>query len=137
MVDMLSPEERSRLMARIRSKDTRPERIVRSYLHGLGYRYRLHAPDLPGRPDIVFRKRRVVVFVHGCYWHRHKDCRLAYTPKSRPEFWKAKFAANVARDRTVSRELTSAGWKVLVVWECQTRLGELDWLRAAIDSAYS
>lgn len=135
MVDNLDPDARALLMSRIRSSDTRPEMVVRRYLHRLGYRYRLHAPDLPGRPDIVFRNRRIAVFVHGCYWHRHEDCELAYTPKTRTAFWNSKFAENVDRDRRVVRDLQKAGWTVITVWECQTRNGELDWLPSRIDSA--
>lgn len=116
--DIISPAQRSALMARIRGKDTRPERIVRSLLHKLGYRFRLHARDLPGRPDVVFRSRQVAVFIHGCFWHRH-DCGAAYTPKTRSEFWKQKFKDNIRRDYQARMQLESSGWRVVVVWECQ------------------
>jgi DNA mismatch endonuclease (patch repair protein) len=106
-------------MSRIRSKNTEPERRVRSILHRLGYRFRLHCNALPGRPDIVLPKYRVVILVHGCFWHRHRRCRLAYTPKSRIDFWTAKFAANRKRDRTVTSQLRLLGWRVVTVWECQ------------------
>ena len=119
-MDRLTPEQRSRLMSRIRGKDTKPELRVRSIVHRLGYRFRLHAADLPGRPDLVLRRLRTVVFVHGCFWHRH-GCRYATTPRTRPEYWQAKFAANVRRDRRASRRLRAAGWSVVTVWECELR----------------
>jgi DNA mismatch endonuclease (patch repair protein) len=118
----MSREKRSALMGRIRGRNTGPELTVRRLLHAMGYRYRLHARELLGKPDIVFRSRQVAVFVHGCFWHRH-DCGLAYVPKTRPEFWQRKFEGNVARDRRTKRELEAAGWRVVVVWECQ--LGDL------------
>ncbi len=133
MVDNLDPEARARLMSRIRSSDTKPEMTVRSYLHGLGYRYRLHASDLPGSPDIVFRARRTAIFIHGCYWHRHSGCTLAYEPKSRKGFWQKKFEDNVTRDHRVKKKLEDAGWKVIIVWECQTRSGDLRWIPDEID----
>jgi DNA mismatch endonuclease (patch repair protein) len=108
-------------MSRIRSGDTTPEIAVRSILHRLGYRFRLHDRSLPGRPDIVLKRHRVVVFVHGCFWHRHYGCRFAYTPKSNVSFWTTKFAENVARDKLAIRQLRQDGWKVLVIWECRLR----------------
>ncbi len=122
-MDTLTPEQRSERMGRVRNKDTSPEWKVRRLLHRMGYRYRLHARDLPGRPDIVFRKRRKVIFVHGCFWHQHPDpsCSLARRPKSRQEFWSAKFEANVARDARNTTALTEDDWQVFVVWECQLR----------------
>jgi len=124
-VDIITPTQRSALMARIRGRDTGPERSVRRLLHGLGYRFRLHVSDLPGRPDIAFRSRRIVIFVHGCFWHRH-NCGLAYSPKTRPEFWQTKFEQNVRRDKMVQRALKRAGWRVVVVWECEiVRLSKL------------
>lgn len=113
-------------MARVRSKDTKPELIVRRLVHGMGYRYRLHAKDLPGKPDLVFRPRRKVVFVHGCFWHRHPDpgCPLARLPKSRLEFWLPKLEANRARDERAVDALEKNGWRVLVVWECQIKYTE-------------
>jgi DNA mismatch endonuclease (patch repair protein) len=128
-MDTLTPEQRSVRMGRVRGKDTSPELKVRRLLHRLGYRYRLHARDLPGRPDLIFRKRRKAIFVHGCFWHQHPDpaCGLARQPKSRQEFWLAKFAANVARDGRVVKALSEAGWQVFVVWECELRdLGGLE-----------
>lgn len=120
-MDTLTPRQRSERMARIRHKDTGPERIVRGLVHSLGYRYRLHAADLPGRPDLVFRSRRAVIFVHGCFFHRHPDrkCRLARLPKSRLEFWLPKLNGNRRRDLRNERALKIAGWRVLTLWECQ------------------
>jgi DNA mismatch endonuclease (patch repair protein) len=114
----MSREKRSALMGRIRGRNTGPEMIVRRLLYALGYRYRLHARELPGKPDIVFRSRQIAVFVHGCFWHRH-NCGLAYVPKTRPEFWHRKFQGNVARDKRTKRALEAAGWRVIIVWECQ------------------
>ncbi|MEX2149660.1 MAG: DNA mismatch endonuclease Vsr [Steroidobacteraceae bacterium] len=120
-MDRLSKAERSWNMSRISGSDTAPERAVRSLLHKLGYRFRLHSRSLPGRPDIVLPKYRTIVFVHGCYWHRHQRCPFAYVPKTRTQFWLKKFSANVARDRRVVRTLRSVGWQVVVVWECELR----------------
>lgn len=119
-------------MALIRGKDTSAEMVVRRLVHSLGYRYRLHAKDLPGRPDMVFRSRRKVIFVHGCFWHRHEDpsCKLARLPKSRLEFWLPKLNANRERDGKNRDKLGELGWKSLVVWECE--LGDLASLRRAL-----
>ena len=106
-------------MSRVRPTDTRPEMVVRRLVHGLGYRYRLHGQKLPGRPDLVFAARRKVIFVHGCFWHRHPGCRLARTPKSRVNFWRAKLDGNRERDLVKQRELAELGWQSLVLWECQ------------------
>lgn len=106
-------------MSRIRCKDTKPERLLRSLLYRAGFRFRLHAADLPGKPDIVLRKYHTVIFVHGCFWHRHEGCVNATTPKSRTEFWIEKFRRTVERDRRKQTELEDAGWKVLTVWECE------------------
>ncbi|MEY8840024.1 very short patch repair endonuclease [Cribrihabitans sp. XS_ASV171] len=111
---------RSKLMSRVRGKDTKPEMIVRRLLHAAGYRYRLHASDLPGKPDIVFRNRKKAILVHGCFWHRHPGCRKATTPKTRAHFWSDKFEANMARDTRNLAALKGAGWEALVVWECET-----------------
>ncbi len=119
MVDYLTPEARSALMSRIRGKDTGPEMTVRRIVHALGYRYRLHCRDLPGTPDLVLRRTHKVIFVHGCFWHRHENCPCAYTPKSRQSFWSKKFRLNKQRDRRHIRQLTQDGWAVLVVWECE------------------
>lgn len=110
-------------MGRIRGRDTKPEMVVRGLLHGMGFRYRLHAKDLPGRPDIVFRGRRAAIFVQGCFWHRHSDpaCRLARLPKSRLDFWLPKLEGNRARDLANFDRLEAMGWRVLLVWECQLK----------------
>src|SRR5713101_6849934 len=110
MVDRISREHRSWNMGRIKGRDTAPEIAVRSILHRLGLRFRLHSSSLPGKPDIVLRRWRTVMFVHGCFWHRHSACRLAYMPKSRVEFWNAKFDENSARDARTEKALTGAGW---------------------------
>lgn len=107
-------------MARIRGKNTKPELVVRSRIHRLGYRFRLHDHRLPGAPDIVLKRHGAVVLVHGCFWHRHRGCRFAYTPKSKTVFWQAKFRGNVARDRRNAAALRHLGWRVLTVWECET-----------------
>lgn len=120
-MDIIDKQARSRLMGRIRGKDTKPEMVVRRIAHRLGFRFRLHRSDLPGSPDLVFPGRRKVVFVHGCYWHRHPGCRLAYQPKSNVEFWTEKFAANVARDQKALQELRNQGWDTLVIWECDAK----------------
>ena len=119
MADFLSPDERSERMSRIRGKDTKPELILRKALHSLGLRYRLHEPGLPGKPDLVFPRYRTVVFMHGCFWHRHTGCNIATTPKSNVPFWLGKFEKNIARDNRVTTSLEEAGWRVLVVWECE------------------
>jgi DNA mismatch endonuclease (patch repair protein) len=121
MIDALGKEGRSRHMGRIRQSGTSAELAVRRIAHRIGYRFRIGRKDLPGRPDIVFPSRRAVVFVHGCFWHRHADCRHSTTPRTNVEFWQAKFDANVARDRAVLEALESLGWRALVVWECETR----------------
>lgn len=119
-MDIVSPAVRSRMMGGIKGKDTMPERVVRSAAHRLGLRFRLHRKDLPGRPDLVFPKYRTVLFVHGCFWHRH-DCRLAAVPASRPEFWANKFSATVSRDVRNRLLLEAMGWRVAEIWECETR----------------
>ena len=118
-MDSLSTEHRSWNMSRIRGSNTTPERLVRSLLHRMGYRYRLHQKNLPARPDIVMSSRRTVILVHGCYWHRHPSCRFAYTPKTNRDFWEAKFEENVTRDER--HQLLELGWTVITVWECETK----------------
>ncbi|WP_244662006.1 very short patch repair endonuclease [Mesorhizobium huakuii] len=110
-------------MSRVRAKDTKPEIAVRCLVHGLGYRYRLHRQDLPGKPDLVFASRRAAIFVHGCFWHRHPDpaCKLTRMPKSRVEFWGPKLSRNRQHDIEVEELLKEAGWRVLTLWECQLR----------------
>jgi len=124
MVDIVDKATRSRMMAGIRSRNTKPERELRRALHSLGFRYRLHARNVSGHPDLVLPKYRTSVFVHGCFWHRHEGCRYATTPATRPEFWKAKFSANVVRDIAVRNSLLETGWRVATVWECALRKPE-------------
>ena len=124
MADIVDPVTRSVMMSRIRGKNTKPELTLRSLLHRQGFRFRLHGRELPGRPDIVFPRHKAVVFVHGCFWHRHKGCKGATVPKSHRKFWADKFARNMANDRKHVRRLRRRGWKVLVVWECQLRRPE-------------
>lgn len=123
-MDTVSARRRSEIMARVRSKDTAPEMFVRRLIFSMGYRYRLHAPDLPGKPDLVFRSRAKVVFVHGCFWHRHQNCANTRDPKSRQKFWREKLDGNRARDARNRRALARAGWKVMTVWECQLKKWE-------------
>lgn len=119
MADTLTPEQRSRQMARVRGKDSVPELALRRLVHGMGYRYRLHVRQLPGTPDMVFRGRGAVIFMHGCFWHRHPGCTRARIPKSREEFWTTKLEGNRRRDLRDQRRLRRMGWRVMVVWECQ------------------
>ncbi|WP_313331146.1 very short patch repair endonuclease [Sphingobium yanoikuyae] len=121
MTDIVDRETRSRMMAGIGGRNTRPELALRSALHARGFRFRLHARDLPGKPDIVLPRYRAVIFVHGCFWHRHADCRYATTPATRPEFWQEKFAGNVRRDAAAVAELRHRRWRVAIVWECGLR----------------
>jgi DNA mismatch endonuclease (patch repair protein) len=122
-MDKISPERRSANMAKIRSQDTKPELVVRKMAHALGYRFRLHRKDLPGRPDLVFASRRAVIFVHGCFWHQHPEdsCKDARLPKTRLDYWLPKLARNTERDGTSNAALAAAGWRVLTIWDCETR----------------
>ena len=120
MTDIVSKETRSRMMSAVPQTDSKPELLVRRMLHAMGYRYRLHRRDLPGTPDLVFSRLRKVIFVHGCFWHRH-GCRKTTTPKSNHEYWESKFEDNRRRDRRVVAKLRREGWGVLVVWECQAQ----------------
>lgn len=108
-------------MSRIKGKNTKPEIVVRSWLHRHGFRFRLHRKDLPGTPDIILPKYKTVIFVHGCFWHRHLGCKYAYTPKSRTDFWNAKFTENMERDGVVKEKLIKLGWNVQTIWECETK----------------
>ncbi len=126
MVDTLTPEQRSRRMSLIRSKDTKPEITLRKALHGLGLRYTLQNNPLPGKPDLVFPRHKVALFVHGCFWHRHEGCKVATTPKSNTGFWLAKFERNVVRDLAARQALEALGWRVEVVWECELAPREVD-----------
>lgn len=123
-MDTISAAERSALMSRIRSKDTRPELVVRKLVHGLGYRFRIHRADLPGKPDLAFPSRKKVIFVHGCFWHGH-TCGLASNPKTNAGYWLPKINGNRSRDRQRKRALAKLGWTSLVVWECTTRAKDL------------
>lgn len=120
-MDKVSQEERSRIMSHVRSKDTKPEKQVRSLLHQLGFRFRLQRRDLPGTPDIVLPKYKTVLFVHGCFWHRHPGCKHATSPKSNMDYWQKKFERNQRRDIAVQKELAALGWKTIVVWECELK----------------
>ncbi|WP_129567404.1 DNA mismatch endonuclease Vsr [Agrobacterium sp. CFBP2214] len=121
MTDRLTPEKRSWLMSRVKSRDTTPEIAVRKAAFSLGLRFRLHTSKLPGRPDLIFPRWKKVIFVHGCFWHRHPGCRKATTPKSNEAFWEEKFRRNVDRDERVLHEISILGWDPLVIWQCQTR----------------
>ena len=121
MADIKSTEERSKNMAAIRSRDTKPEVFVRSGLFSRGYRYRIAPKNVPGHPDIYLAKYKAALFVHGCFWHRHDGCKYAYSPKSRPEFWNAKFESNLKRDYVVKEALQEKGFRQLIIWECSIR----------------
>lgn len=125
MADIVDKQTRSRMMAGIGGKDTKPELALRRTMHARGFRYRLHAKNLPGRPDIVLPKYMAVVFVHGCFWHRHTDCRYTTDPSTRPDYWRSKFDANIERDQAVQFKLASSGWRVAKVWECALRKPEM------------
>lgn len=124
MADIVDKKTRSRMMANIKAKDTKPELALRRALHARAFRYKLHVRNLPGQPDLVFPKYNVALFVHGCFWHRHEGCRYTTTPSTRTEFWQSKFDANVARDREILDKLLMAGWRVATVWECRLRKRE-------------
>lgn len=139
MADIVDKATRSRMMAGIRGRDTRPELELRRALHALGFRFRLQSKDLPGRPDILLPGRRAAIFVHGCFWHRHRGCRFSTTPATRREFWNEKFAANLARDERNTAALRALGWRVAIVWECALRAADraesanavAQWLRSS------
>lgn len=132
MADIVDSRTRSRMMSGIKGKNTKPEMLVRRHLHRKGLRFRLHGKDLPGKPDLIFPGRRVALFVHGCFWHRHEGCPKATTPSTNSRFWENKFSSNVSRDRRVKDELEQLGWKVLVIWECQLSTEKLDELADVI-----
>ena len=121
MTDRISVQQRSSNMARVRCRDTQPELVIRSLLHRMGYRFRLHRNDLPGKPDIVLPGRRRIIFVHGCFWHSHEGCRRARVPKTRTEFWTKKLNTNRDRDHQMISKLADLGWATLVVWECELK----------------
>lgn len=121
MPDVFSPDQRSRVMAKVRGQDTAPERIVRSLIHRMGYRFRLRVKDLPGKPDIVLPRHRKIILVHGCFWHQHPGCPHAQRPSSNTEYWNKKLDRNIARDRETLDQLANLGWNVLIVWGCELK----------------
>lgn len=123
MPEKLTPEQRSWIMSRVKSIDTKPEKIVRSWLHINGWRFRLYGKELPGRPDIVMKKNSTVIFVHGCFWHSHQNCSRSTKPKTNREFWKKKLEINKERDKKVREQLTQLGWNVIIIWECEIKNG--------------
>lgn len=121
MVDIFSKDKRSNIMSRVKGKNTKPELMVRTLLHKMGYRFRLHQKDLPGKPDIILKKYKTVIFVHGCYWHRH-DCKRGQSlPSSNKEFWKKKFQGTIERDEKACKQLKDLGWNVGIVWQCELK----------------
>ena len=128
-------EQRSRNMSAIKSKNTKPEIKVRKLLHSMGYRFRLHSKDLPGSPDIVLPKYKTVIFVHGCFWHRHENCKYASTPKTRKEFWNKKFTENKKRDSEIQEKIKNLDWRSVVIWECETK--NIENLREKIIDVFS
>lgn len=118
-MDRVAPSKRSEIMSRVRSKDTGPEMVVRRLVHSLGYRYRLHSKKLPGKPDLTFTGKKKVIFVHGCFWHYHEDCKIAHLPKSNLDIWKPKLEGNKCRDLRNQKELLELGWEFIVIWECE------------------
>ena len=137
MADVVDSKTRSRMMSGIRGKNTRPELLVRKFLHSQGFRFRLHSQKLPGKPDLVLPRYRSVVFVHGCFWHRHPGCARATTPQTNAEFWLTKLEKNVQRDLRNRKSLEAAGWKVFVVWECQLAGDRLDQLASELRARLS
>jgi DNA mismatch endonuclease (patch repair protein) len=131
MADKVSPQQRSRMMSRVKGKDTSPEKKVRSTIHQMGYRFRLHRKDLPGKPDIVLPRHGKIIFVHGCFWHGHEGCKRSKRPSSNTEFWNKKLSRNKERDKQNLESLRRSGWDVLVVWECQVK--DREQLRAILE----
>ena len=136
-MDRFSKEERSRIMSHVRSRDTKPEKRLRSLLHHMGFRFRLYRRDLPGTPDIVLPKYRTAIFVHGCFWHQHPGCKRAAIPKSNTAFWQKKLERNQVRDAMIQRELTLMGWNVITVWECELKTGNEETLKRKLVSQIS
>lgn len=132
MTDIVDKKTRSRMMSGIGAKDTKPELALRRALHARGFRYRLHDKRLPGKPDIVLPRYNAVIFVHGCFWHRHPNCRYATTPATRPEFWAEKFRGNVERDKRNQAALKDLGWRVALVWECTSSIKNFDTALSAL-----
>lgn len=120
-MDIVDPQKRSKMMSGIKGKNTKPELLLRSALHKLGYRYRLHVKELPGKPDLVLPKHKTVIFVHGCFWHQHPGCKYAYMPKSNIDFWQKKLAGNTERDKKHHSQLLATGWNVVTIWECEIK----------------
>lgn len=121
MTDFMTPAQRSKAMSKVRGRNTKPEKLIRSYLHRQGFRFRINSPNLPGKPDIVLRKYNVVIFVHGCFWHHHEGCKKSAMPDTRTEFWENKIAGTVKRDQKNISDLTKQGWRIAIVWECCTK----------------
>ena len=121
MADSLSKEKRSWLMSRIKGVNTKPETLVRKFLFSKGFRYRLHRSDLPGKPDLILPKYNAIVFVHGCFWHQHTNCKISHQPKTNTSYWSVKLKKNVKRDQKVRKELIISGWRVFVIWECELK----------------
>lgn len=126
MTDNLTPTQRSQCMSRIKGKDTKPEKTIRSLLHRMGYRFRIHRRDLPGNPDIVLPKYKKVIFVHGCFWHGHEGCNRAKIPGSNKAFWHEKLSKNIERDRQNQKKIKILGWDYLIIWQCEIKKGDLD-----------
>lgn len=126
MSDVLTSEQRHKCMSHIRGRDTKPELIIRSWLHRHGYRFRIQCGHLPGKPDIVLKKHKLIIFVNGCYWHRHPGCKYTTTPATNAAFWEEKFTQNVERDKRNIEKLEGSGWNVLVIWECQVKDGSFE-----------
>lgn len=131
--DIYSKEKRSELMSKVKSRDTKPELLVRSWLHRKGFRFRLHRDDLPGRPDLVLPKYKTAIFVHGCFWHQHPGCKKATIPKNNRAFWRKKLTRNIERDKENIQELENQGWKVIIIWECAIK-NDLDSLMKAVQA---
>ena len=137
LIDVVAPDVRSRMMASIRARDTKPEMLVRRHLHGQGIRYRLSPRNLPGKPDLVLRRFGAAIFVHGCFWHGHDGCRFATVPATRTEFWTAKISANKQRDAVSEEKLLALGWRVAVVWECALKSNQTGTLQRVADFVVS
>ena len=136
MADVHSKETRSYNMSRIRSKDTKPEMLVRKFLHKNGFRYRLHVKNLPGKPDIVLPKYKTVIFIHGCFWHGHEGCRYYVVPKTRTEWWLNKIGTNISNDANAEKALEDAGWKIIKIWECQLKKSEIEATLSLLTSSF-
>jgi len=120
MTDFMTPQQRSKAMSKVKGYNTKPERVIRSCLHRQGFRFRINSPNLPGKPDIVLKKYKAVIFVHGCFWHNHNECKKSKLPNTRKDFWKDKITRTVVRDQKIIFDLTKQGWRVAIVWECGT-----------------